>query len=412
MKKGLWATGFLLFVLFLSGCGDRSELERQAFVVTIGLDKGEEEHQVEVTFQVANPQVNTTQGAEAQNEKPSDTFTITADDLLSAKELAQSSLSREMTFSHLQTIIVGEDLAQDNLFHRIISSAMIDPEMRREAIMMVSKEPAQEFINANRPTMETRPHKYYEFMEDSWRKTGYVPISNLNIFFQRTDGELFLAAYATAQRDPKHGVDEDAFLAGEVPQKGGDPVQIIGSAVMHSGKMVGKLNGEETRIAQLLRYHNLIKTMTASFPDPNNEEYRVTVIMNQKSHTRIKVDTDQSPLKIEVEVPVRVQINSNLSLVDYTTSKKKRDHLKKSIEKDMEKASDSLIDKLQEEFVGEPFVWYAHARKDFWTAKDYVDYNWGQKFKDAQVDISYDVTIINYGEQLRPPTLEKLDKED
>ncbi len=41
-------------------------------------------------------------------------------------------------------------------------------------------------------------------------------------------------------------------MAGQVPKRGGNPVQLIGSAVFKEGKMIGKLTGEETRIAILL----------------------------------------------------------------------------------------------------------------------------------------------------------------
>ncbi|MFC7366289.1 MULTISPECIES: Ger(x)C family spore germination protein [Bhargavaea] len=412
MRWNGWKLGMVLVILLLvSGCGERRELETSAFVSVIGLDKAEQDHQVKVTFQISNPQVNTTQSAEAQKEPPSDIVTITSVDLLSAKELAQSSLSREITFSHLQTIIVGEELARDDLFKHIIGSAIIDPEMRRETIMIVSKERAQAFIHANKPTMETRPHKYYQFMEDNWRKTGFSPVSNLNAFFQRTEGELFLAAYATAERDPIGIRHDDDYSAGEVPQDSGDPVQMIGSAVMQEGKMVGMLNGEETRISQLLRRKNLIETMTAEFPDPLNENYQISLVLNQSSHTEIEVDTDRSPVKIDVKVPLQVKVNSNIALEDFTASQKRRDALREMVKEKMEEASDSLIKKLQENYTGEPFVWYATARRNFWTVSGFENFEWGEKFKEADVDLHYEVSVTSFGEQLSPPAFKKFEED-
>lgn len=411
MKRIGWKFGLLLAVLFLAGCGERLELEQQAFVVAIGLDKGEKGNLVELTFQISNPQVNTSQAAEAQTEPPSDIVTIAATDLLSAKELAQSSLSRKITFSHLETIIIGEELAKDDLFNNVIGSAIIDPEMRREAMMIVSKEPAQDFIHANKPTMETRPHKYYAFMENNWEHTGYVPLSNLNTFFQRTDDELFLAAYATAQSDRKDQEDDDTYLAGEVPQTSGDPVQMIGSAILQRGRMVGTLDGEETRFSLLLRRKNLIENMTASFPDPTNEEYRLSVVFTRTENTKIRVDTDRSPAKIAVTVPMKMRINSNLSLQDYTRDKGKQKELIASVEERLEKKSDELIAKLQEEYGGEPFVWYAAARKHFWTMKQFEEYNWEKHFAKADVDIDFVIEIDSFGEQIRPPTLKKGEQE-
>jgi spore germination protein KC len=407
MRRSVWKFGLLLIVFLLAGCGERMELEQQAFVVAIGLDKAEKGNLVKVTFQISNPQVNTSQAAEAQTEPPSDIVTITAPDLLSAKELAQSSLSRKITFSHLQTIIIGEELAKDELFNNIIGSAIIDPEMRREAMMIVTKEPAQDFIHANKPTMETRPHKYYAFMERNWEHTGYVPLSNLNTFFHRTDDELFLAAYATAQQEPVEQEDDDTYLPGQVPQASGDPVQMIGSAILQRGRMVGTLNGEETRFSLLLRRKNLIESMTATFPDPIEKEHRISVIFTRSENSKIRVDTDRSPAKIDVTVPLKMRINSNLALKDYTQNEESQKKLLAAIEERLEKKADELVTKMQEDYGGEPFVWYAAARKNFWTMKQFEDYDWDQAFAEAGVDIVFDIEIESFGEQIRPPTLKK-----
>lgn len=406
MRRIGWKVGMLFAVLFLAGCGERLELEQQAFVVAIGLDKGEKRNLIDVTFQISNPQVNTSQAAEAQTEPPSDIVTITAPDLLSAKELAQSSLSRKITFSHLKTIIIGEELARDDLFKHVIGSAIIDPEMRREAMMIISKEPAQDFIHQNKPTMETRPHKYYAFMEGNWEHTGYVPLSDLNTFYQRTDGELFLAAYATAQTEPEEHEDDDKYLAGEVPQLSGDPVQMIGSAILQKGRMIGTLDGEETRYSLLLRRKNLIESMTASFPDPTKEEYRLTVVFSRTENTKIRIDTDRSPAKIDVNVPLKMRINSNLSLQDFTRNKDQQKELVEPVEERLEKRAEKLVEKMQEHG-GEPFVWYAAARKNFWTMKQFEEYNWEKHFTEADVDINFEIEIDSFGEQIRPPNLKK-----
>ncbi|MFD1706467.1 Ger(x)C family spore germination protein [Siminovitchia sediminis] len=405
MRVFMGMVWILIPLMLISGCGQKEELERQAFVVALGLDKGEKDHMIEVTFQIANPQVNTSQLAEAQNEPPSDIVTVTAPDILSAKELVHTSHSRRVRFSHLKTIIIGEELARSEVFSNIIESAIVDPEVRRESMMIVSKEKASEFIHKNKPIMETRPHKYYEFMQKIWKQTGLVPPSNLNTLFQRIQGELFLVIYATAEREEvgEHQ-NEDTYLAGQVPQKAGDPVQMIGSAVLRNRKMIGTLTGEETRIAMLLREEPVFDAIITSFPDPVKEGSRISVRLIETSPTRVKVDTKQEPAKVNVQVPVVLQIHSNPANVSYTTNQHNQNLLKKSIKKRLEERSARLVEKMQNEFKGEAFVWYVPARKQFWTVKQYEDYNWEKKFQQADVDINYEVKIENFGEQIKPPS--------
>ncbi|MFK4996770.1 hypothetical protein ACI2OX_02230 [Bacillus sp. N9] len=177
-----------LIPFLLSGCWGKLELEERDYAVVLGLDKAKDDHLIDVTFQIANPQVGSSDTSTAENEPPSDIVTVSAPDILSAKELANSVLPRKVSFDHLRIIIIGEELAKTTLFHHVIGSAVIDPEVRRENNLIVSKEKASEFIKNNQPKLETRPHKYYAFMQQRWRDTGYVPYSNLNRYFQRLSG--------------------------------------------------------------------------------------------------------------------------------------------------------------------------------------------------------------------------------
>ncbi|CAM4097857.1 Ger(x)C family spore germination protein [Lederbergia lenta] len=393
-------------IFLLTGCWGSSELEENAYAVVIGLDKAED-HMVEVTFQIANPQVGSTETGAAQSEPPSDIVTVTAPDILSAKELANSIVSRKLNLDHLRTIIIAEDFAKTKLAHHTIASSIIDPEMRRENNIIVSKEKASEFINKNNPKLETRPHKYYMFMQKRWRDTGFVPYSTLNRYFQRLSGELFLAIYATTEKDEIVKKNEDDYLAGQVPQKSGDPVQMIGSAVFKDGKMIGTLTGAETRISLFLRPKGLSHSVIQSYPDPINDQYRISVRMMKKGKTKVKIDTKTNPTEVKVTVPVALQVFSNPSLSNYTTNLKNQQRLKESIKDTLEKETIDFIKKTQDEFKSEPFLWYLEARQTFWTIDEYTQYNWPKKYSEAKIEVNFNVEIENLGEQLKPAVIKK-----
>lgn len=393
-------------IFLLTGCWGSSELEENAYAVVIGLDKAED-HMVEVTFQIANPQVGSTETGAAQSEPPSDIVTVTAPDILSAKELANSIVSRKLNLDHLRTIIIAEDFAKTKLAHHTIASSIIDPEMRRENNIIVSKEKASEFINKNNPKLETRPHKYYMFMQKRWRDTGFVPYSTLNRYFQRLSGELFLAIYATTEKDEIVKKNEDDYLAGQVPQKSGDPVQMIGSAVFKDGKMIGTLTGAETRISLFLRPKGLSHSVIQSYPDPINDQYRISVRMMKKGKTKVKIDTKTNPTEVKVTVPVALQVFSNPSLSNYTTNLKNQQRLKESIKDTLEKETIDFIKKTQDAFKSEPFLWYLEARQTFWTIDEYTQYNWPKKYSEAKIEVNFNVEIENLGEQLKPAVIKK-----
>jgi spore germination protein KC len=405
MKRTILLVSLLPFLL-LSSCGDKLELEQHAYAVVIGLDTNDEDDNlIDVTFQIANPQVGSTDTGAAPNEPPSDIVTFTTPDLLSAKELANSVITREISFDHLDTIIVGEKLAKTPLFHHIIASAIIDPEIRLENTLLISKEKASDFIHANHPKLETRPHKYYFYMKQRWKDTGFVPLSDLNRYFQRMSGDLYLAIYATTERNKEVRKHEDYYVAGQIPQMAGDPVQMMGSAVFKNGQMIDTLTGEETRMALLLRQKSLSHYAIQSFADPINNNFRISTQIMLDGKTKVKIDATTDIPDVKVTVPVKVQVFSNPSLTNYTTNLKHQETLKESIENELEKIATDLIRKTQEEFKAEPFLWYLEARRQFWTIHEYEKYNWNEKYSNAKVEVNFDVKIESLGAQLKPEVI-------
>ncbi|WP_062107033.1 Ger(x)C family spore germination protein [Bacillus niameyensis] len=398
---------YCIFPLFiLSGCWDQEEIEERAYVVVLGLDKSED-NLIDVTFQIANPQRATSQEADVQNEPPSDIVTITASDVLDAKELANTIVSREMNFDHLRTMIIEEELAKTELFPHILGSAIVDPEIRRDVNLIVSKEKARKFIDKNKPKLETRPHKYYSFMVRRWIETAYSPQADINRYFLRISDELFLSVLATTEKN-EHGPHPNVgYQVGEVPQKGGDPVQMVGSAVFKNGKMIGTLSGRETRIALFLRPKAVTYIQTDTFPDPLDDNSHVTVRIIRNEDAKVKVNAKKDPVEIKVSVPVNLQVFSNPSLNNYTANKKNQELLKESIKKRMEENAMKLVKKTQEEFKGEPFLWYLAARREFWTIQEFEDFAWEKKYLNADVQIDFDMEIESFGEMIEPPKINK-----
>jgi Ger(x)C family germination protein len=394
-------------LVILSGCWDKSELEERGYAVVLGIDISEEDHMIDVTFQIENPQVGSTSLVTAQKEPASDTVTITATDILSAKELANSTISREIDLSQLYTIIIGEEFAKSDYFHHIMASSIRDPEVRRKLIMIVSKERAQEFIKNNHSQLETRPHKYYSFMSNRWKDTGFVPVSDLNAYFQRTSSALFLAIYATSEREERYRESPDNYKAGQVPQIDGDPVQMIGSAVLKKGKMIGVLTGEETRNALLLRERSSAHHYIDSFVDPKEEGHRISARIIKEERTRVKINVEKDNPEVRVTVPVKVQILSIPSLTDYAHNEKNQELLKREIQKDLQDQTSRLIKKTQEEYGAEPFVWYEAVRRKLWTMEEFIKYDWQEKYRNADVHVDFEITIASFGSQLRPQKIKR-----
>ncbi|PRX32618.1 Ger(x)C family germination protein [Orenia metallireducens] len=398
---------FLIIVLFISGCWDRSELERQAYIVAIGLDQGRDKN-VEVTYLIANPQGGG--GPEvgtAQGEPPSEVITLEVPDIVAGLDLLNATVPREINFGHISTLIISEKFARGEQLIYNLDAAIRERQTGRKTFVIVSKEKASDFIRGNKPLLETRANKFYDFMRIRLKKIGIVGPAKLHYLLKRTESkdELFLAAYATVAKKEGKGKKqgyEDDYLPGEIPKKGGNPTQIIGSAVFKEGKMVGRLTGEETRLALLLRPHYKTASMIFTFPDPISKGYRVTMRLKKHRDSELKLDLSEDDPNIKTTISIVAHILAIVSGNNYTDNLQKQELLKKSIEDSLENKIKDLIDKTQKDFRGEPFLWVLEARKKFTTFSEYRNYNWIGRYPYAKVEVKVEVDLKGFGKQVTP----------
>lgn len=402
--------------LLLTGCWDKKEVEERSYVLAIGLDLPtgidiEKEQAVDVTFQFSNPKLNIKGVSPSEGEEMKDVISLTAPDLVSARNMANSFVTREISFTHNKVLIVSEDMAKTEIFYRLLTTAFKDREIRRETSIIVTEGKASEFIAKNKPEMMIRPHRYYQFLIDRATETGLVPESTINRFFAITDGDadLFLAMYGSYKPKKDGFQDEDQYIAGQVPKKGGNPVQLIGSAVFKEGKMIGKLNGEETRITRLLDNTSNIRDLFSSFQDPLDKRYKIAVRIKKTQKNKIEIKRLNGSPIINVSYPIDMKILSVPSMVNYVENIENQKKLKKAIEEKLKENAEKLIEKTQTEFKTEPFYWSLYVRPLFNTVKEYEEWDWNNKrYPFADIHVKVDLSITGFGKQIRESDIEKV----
>lgn len=415
MKRRLFSFLLIILIFVLAGCGDKKEVEERSYVVAIGLDlpTGVDLHKdqaVDVTFQFSNPKLNIKGASPEGKSEQEDIVTVTAPDFVTARNMANSSVTRELSFSHNKVIIVSEEMARSDIFYRLFTTAFKDRQIRRETNIIVTEGKASEFIKKNKPELLVRPHRFYQFLLDRSTETALVQESSINSFFAITNGDadLFLAMYGSVNTKNKGFEDEDEYMAGHVPKKGGNPVQIMGSAVFKEGKMIGKLNGEETRIARLLNNTVPTRDLYSSFPDPLDDSYKIGVRIKKARKNKIKIKLGNGPPKIEVNYPVEIMVLSVPSMINYGDDFENQNKLKQALATAMKKNAENLIKKTQKEFKSEPFYWSLYVRPLFKTDKEYVAFDWNKQYPDADVEVKMDIDLIGFGKQYKEADIEKV----
>ncbi|VVM34131.1 Ger(x)C family spore germination protein [Terribacillus sp. AE2B 122] len=405
MRQFILILSLLQLAMILSGCYDRKELEEQAYVITIAVDKTDRDNIFRFTFEIANPEVGSSATTPSTNEPAQEIISVLGTDFLSATSTANSSIAKEITLEQVRVVIVSEKLARSKEFIHLMQSAPSTVDLKLNAQLVISKEKAEEFVRHNSPNLESRPHKYFQYMLDRARETGVIPDAPLVRFFQITEGDadLFVAPYASTVKKPKDSYgDEDSYKAGEIDFHGGNVTQFMGSAVFKEGQMIDSLTGEETRYIHMMDPTFPQQVILSTFVDPLEPEYNIAARV-QLDKVKVKIDYKKNQTStIDVYITTHLNIFAIPSTEDYMKSQKKRKILYDSIQKEILKNGEKLVKKTQEEYKAEPFYWSLHIRKKFLSIKDYEQADWSNKiYPNAHVRLHVKVASLEFGKTLR-----------
>ncbi|MBY0121705.1 Ger(x)C family spore germination protein [Bacillus sp. S/N-304-OC-R1] len=403
----------LFLVITLGGCWDRKEIEKRAYVISIGLDKGTGDN-LKISYLIANPDYGTQQQGGGTNEPPQEIISFETGDIITAETKANTVIAKEISYDLLRNIMVSEKLAKDKNFIRWLYDTTKEREIRRDVFLVVTKEDALKFFEQNSPKLESRAHKYFDLIIRRGLETGLIPNSQLHRYLRITesDADLFLAIYATTEHNPeeeKPSTEGDNLFAGQFNTTGEtNRTQFLGSVIFKEGTMIGKLTGEETRIANILNDVEPAPEMVVSVPDPFNKNFRIAAKLKKLRKNKVDFKIKDQSGKLHITIPLRVDILTDQSMVNYAKSLDKRNELKSYLEERFSSKINKFIAKTQEEYKGEPFGWSLFARKKFLTLPEYEKFNWEKQYPDMEISTKVEITFGNFGRQSRMPKLKSV----
>lgn len=228
MRK--WVLSLLLpLALACSGCWDQIEVEERAYVLGIAIDLPKKE-KAERKITVAMPLVREVgaagTGGGGGNKVPITTFAATAPTIEEALSPIQNRMNRTLFFGHQKVLIFSEESARYPLspwldfFERFST-------ISRTALIMVSKGEASKALSTAPASEQLPPLYLHQLLEDT-AKFGFGPhrtLNNLACYFESRAPGILLPIIKTDK----------------------DYIEVDGSAVLKSNKLVGTLKKHETR---------------------------------------------------------------------------------------------------------------------------------------------------------------------
>ncbi|WCK54546.1 Ger(x)C family spore germination protein [Aneurinibacillus sp. Ricciae_BoGa-3] len=288
MKRiGLLLIIFLLSLIFLTGCWDRRELNELAIVTAAGIDKVG--NQYEVTVQLVNPSEVAPQkkGGGGGGQVAVTTYQAKGDTLFKAIRRISTIAPRQLYFSHLQMLVIGEKVAKDGI-RKVLDLFSRNYQVRTDFyIAITSEKKASDILKILTPVEKTPSQNMYTKLETSnkiWAATGTKKLDELisDLIAKGKDPVLTRIKIIGSE---KQGNIQDNLKAIDSPAR----LEYYGVGVFKEDQLVGWLNEDETKGWNYLR-NGGVKGTVVEFPCPKKEKAKANVeLIRTKTETKGRV---------------------------------------------------------------------------------------------------------------------------
>jgi spore germination protein KC len=274
----------LALPIFLSGCWDSRELNRLYVVTGMALDKSDTPDQIDVSVQIGNFSQKGSGKSDNGGEKSSKPTTIlktTCENVLSGINELNRDSNRSMLMQHNQVRLFGIELAQQGIEEHL-DLFIRNPKSRPETPLLIVDGRAEDVLTA---------------------KLSQEPISGIFLGGMLTELSKVSVHYRIRMIDFLYS-DLEKSSAPVIPiikvkTEGSDDeekqeIHLDGIAVFHDGKMIGRLDNEDT-MGYLWALGDVKKSNIDVAEGENRATMHITSLENQHTVTlqpdgSVKVD--------------------------------------------------------------------------------------------------------------------------
>lgn len=285
-----------------------------------------------------------------------------------------------------------------------------DHECRETAYLLVSKgSKAYEVMGISSGAEDLQGIYIGDMMKNSKNTSKAIAVNISEYFRNYYDAGIQPVLGIVEKKEKKHEKDM------ELKNKDKYEISVEGSAMFNREKLVGYLNGEETRGYNFVRDkvdNATIEFSTVSLdidsisvPTPkaggtiDNKDSQIkeyTVVEIIKSKTKNEVEIQDGKIVLKTNVKIRGTIGEELGNID-TSQEKVADAIEEACSKEIKRQIEKAILKAQKEYKVDIFgygtLFHIKYPKEWEKIKD----NWNDMFSEAEFKVDVNTEIIRTG---------------
>jgi Ger(x)C family germination protein len=376
----------------------------------IGIDKGVSD-KYRITVKLYNMQQNKDSGTQGggtsdkSKETENNTATIDAPSFYAGVNLLNTNIPHKLNFTHTVVVVVSKELAESGLVGEFIAPLIRYRELRRTTDIIVVDGSSQSFIEKMGDYLGEDAASMFESLLYEADNTGFFPHITLNDFYNALKSTYYqpIATYGAindfsnfAQQGQKWG-NEFKILgklyAAQIPRKGGNSIELLGSAIFNKDRMVGQLDGHETRMLLLLNgnYQKGIFTIQ----DPLKPDLIIPINLRLIEKPKIEIYLNGDKINIYITVKTEGDIYAIQSNINYENPQM-IGMIENATQQQLIQGFYDVIAKCQS-MNSDVLGFGKYALNKFATIEELESYNWNDRFNQADISISVEFKIRKTG---------------
>lgn len=429
---------FILIAIFINAFSESyvsHSLTNLAYVLAIGIDVGEKA-KLKITAQFSKATAFDSGGGSSDSSGQIVMVSGEADSIFSGINLLNSYIGKELNLAHCNVVVFSEELARNGIGTQIYS-LINNEEVRPSTNIVVSKCSAYDYLNNVKPNIEKLTVQYFDTFSITSRLTGYISNLTIGEFYNNLSSEIKACTAilgglnATARTESSEGTSESSssensssksssssesssqnsesssestsepsnvitnpedLTAGSSSVEGNRGSENIGLAVFNGDKLCGELTATEA-ISHLL-IKNKVDSCIVSIDNPFNSSSKVELQLCPTKKSKVDVNIKDNIPHISIELKIDADILTLDENIDYgeenvleTFSNATTEYLEKEIS--------DYLNKVSKEYSTDIDNFGNKALAYFATSSEWKDFDWSEKFKNAEFDVNVDVTVIS-----------------
>lgn len=351
-----------LLICLLSGCSQRQQVENQAYVLVMGVDRTPDG--IRITAQM--PKVS--QNDQADNGAAGGSYmklSVSGTSYADVLQRLSWAVPRTLNLSQLKMLVLSEEIARDPMCGDLLEEIAQTKRLFAAAQVVVCAGDASGFVIALEAVMGSRLSTDITSMFDHYIESGEIPECRLADCYYLTKSIYSDPMLIYANYDDASTAFSETLEEAEKRTRTDVKNHYLGAALFSNGSMRGLWGRDETILA------NLIRGSTRTFK--YEYEGRNLDIAPSRPPT-VRIDTDAEPVRVSVSL--HLTVNSQEASID-------PDALSRDLRM---KLYDLLTDAQRMDI--EPFGFAECAARNFTTIDEFIEYGWKRRFAGANFDIN------------------------